>query len=430
MKIAIVTLGCRTNQAEMMGLEHSLLSQGHRLVDLSDEPDLCIINTCTVTSGADHQSRQFIKRAAQGSRAVIVTGCFGELNREELERMPGEIRFVHNIEKQNIVNQIESITSSDTEGIALSLPSETFQGSKRSRQRSIVKVQDGCNYSCSYCAIPLARGRSRSLPLHEIIGKIIEYESMGYKEVVLTGIHLGTYGMDLSPQKGLSHLIEEILTRTAIPRIRLSSLEVREIDARLLDLFQDQRLCSHLHVPLQSGDDNILKSMNRLYSSQDFLRSVDEIFSRVPDIGLGTDVIVGFPGEGEVEFGNTRRILEFLPFSYLHIFPYSPRPKTRAALFPKQVPGNIKKERATELRALGEEKRRRFIRRHEGKILDFIVEGGADSGWSGTTGNYIKVMLVAAEELQPGMLVNGRIARTEKGEAAAEVIFWREPSQL
>ncbi|NTU42584.1 MAG: tRNA (N(6)-L-threonylcarbamoyladenosine(37)-C(2))-methylthiotransferase MtaB [Nitrospirales bacterium] len=415
MKISIITLGCRTNQAESMTLEHNFAAKGHTLVDLSEEPDLCIINTCTVTAGADQQSRQLIQKAVRGGRRVIVTGCYGELNQEALQQISGDLTFVSNKDKSHIINLIRDESSDDAIRSSVGLSSPV------SRHRAIVKVQDGCNYACSYCAIPLARGRSRSLPLDGIMERIRECEAMGYKEVVLTGIHLGTYGIDLEPLKDLPKLIGDILVRTKIPRVRLSSLEVREVDERLLDLLQEQRVCSHLHLPLQSGDDKLLKSMNRMYTSVEFIGKVEEVARRVPGIGLGTDVIVGFPGEGEAEFLNTRRILEELPFSYLHIFPYSQRPKTRAAGFSGQVPGPVKKERASDLRALGDRKKEDFISGHVDQTIDLLIEERVKDGWSGTTGNYIKGVVPDCDGIQPGSVVNARVIAAEKGLARAVV---------
>jgi len=255
----------------------------------------------------------------------------------------------------------------------------------------------------------MARGRSRSIAVNDVINKIRFYESLGYKEIVLTGIHVGTYGLDLKPNESLSILLDNILKNTNIPRVRLSSLEVKEIDDELIELLKEDRVCKHLHVPLQSGDDNILKLMNRTYTVGDFLSGVERIFKRVPDIALGTDVIVGFPGEGESEFNNTRQLIESIPFSYLHIFPYSQRPGTKAATFAKQVAGSIKKERVAILREMGTIKKQDFIRKNIGRILDIVVEERGCDGLIGTTGNYIKVILEDSSDAEAGMLVNAHI---------------------
>lgn len=399
MKIAVLTLGCKTNQAESMRMEHALNKAGHQIVDISEKPDLCIINTCAVTSKADYQSRQVISKALKNTtKKVIVTGCYAELNKEQLENMGCDIEVIGNINKDSIINMISNGFSINNTSLGM-----------HARHRPIVKVQDGCNYSCSYCVIPMVRGRSRSVAVDDVINEIKSYEALGYKEIVITGIHLGTYGYDLKPKKTLSFLLHNILKNTNIPRIRLSSLEVKEIDDELIQLLKEDRVCKHLHVPLQSGDDNILKLMNRTYSVRDFISGVEKILKNVPDIALGTDVIVGFPGEGELEFNNTKQLIESIPFSYLHVFPYSSRPKTKAATFTNQVPGAIKKERVSILREIGMVKKQDFIKKNIGRTLDVIVEERCYEGVIGTAGNYIKVILKDSSDAEAGMLVNAHI---------------------
>ncbi|MBT9146229.1 MAG: Threonylcarbamoyladenosine tRNA methylthiotransferase MtaB [candidate division WS2 bacterium] len=411
MKIAVLTLGCKTNQAESMQIEHALGNSGHQIVDMAEKPEICIINTCTVTSKADYQSRQLIHRALKNNSKVIVTGCYAELNREQLKKAGSDIEIVKNVEKDKIINLITQNISGNTkmEKSCHSITPSLHPPVILSRHRPIIKVQDGCNYSCSYCAIPMARGRSRSISEDEVIKEIKFYESMGYKEVVLTGIHLGTYGLDLKPKKSLSLLVNNILINTNIPRIRLSSLEIKEITDELLELFDEDRVCKHLHIPLQSGDDNTLKLMNRTYSVDDFVSGIEKITKKLPDIAIGTDVIVGFPGEGEFEFKNTKYLIESMPFSYLHVFPYSSRSGTKAAVLPKQVAKVIKKERADMLKSIGMAKKQDYIKRHIGKTLDVIVENRCDKGLTGTTGNYIKVLMDDANAVKEGMLVNVRI---------------------
>lgn len=421
MKITILTLGCKTNQAESMQIEHALNNEGHQVVGLSEKPDLCIINTCTVTSKADYQSRQLINRALKNNSRVIVTGCYAELNHEKLKKIYSDIIIAKNNEKPHIINMILQKASSRilTNNYPISpLPPNSIT---LSRHRPIVKVQDGCNYSCSYCAIPMARGRSRSVPENEVIKEIKSYEAMGYKEVVLTGIHLGTYGLDLKPKKSLSVLLSNILKNTKIPRIRLSSLEIKEIDDELIELLKEDRVCKHLHVPLQSGDDNILKLMNRTYSVSDFIKGIEKIIIRLPDIAIGTDIIVGFPGEGGAEFNNTKYLIESIPFSYLHVFPYSLRPSTKAALLPKQVTSAIKRERVAVLMSIGIAKKQDYMRKQIGKTLDVVVETRCEDGFYGTAGNYIKVFIRDENNVKEGMLVNVHISRIENSTAVGSL---------
>lgn len=412
MKIAVLTLGCKTNQAESMQIEIALNDAGHQMVDLSEDPEMCIINTCAVTSRADSQSRQLIDKALRANSNVIVTGCYAELNSERLERKNNKVRVIKNTEKSNIINLFSGDTLINKRTIMDSYSSTKKSGhpSVSARHRPIVKVQDGCNYSCSYCAIPAARGRSKSISESDIINEIKLYESMGYKEIVLTGIHLGTYGLDLKPKKSLSVLLRNILINTKISRIRLSSLEINEMSDELVELFGEYRMCKHLHIPLQSGDDNILRLMNRNYSVNDFTSGIERIIKKVPGIAIGTDIITGFPGEGDIEFANTMSLVEFLDFSYLHVFPYSPRPNTKALMLNGRVKGDVIKKRAALLRDVGMAKKEDYIRRYIGKTLDIIVEERGREWLIGTAGNYIKVLCTEKNNsIHEGMLVNVKI---------------------
>lgn len=409
MKIAVLTLGCKTNQAESIHIEGSLNSSGHQIVDITEKPDICIINTCTVTSKSDYQSRQLIHKALKINSRVIVTGCYAELNYEQLRKIHGDIEIIKNEEKDNIINILRDNTLSNTlynqHPLALS------------RHRPIVKVQDGCNYSCSYCAIPLARGRSKSILSDKANREIKYYELLGYKEIVLTGIHLGTYGLDLKPKTSLSNLVKAILKNTKIQRIRLSSLEINEINEELLELITDSRICKHLHIPLQSGDNSILKLMNRTYSVSEYASGIEKVLRKMPDISIGTDVIVGFPGEGELEFNNTLRLIESIPFSYLHIFPYSKRPNTKAISLQGHIANFVKKERAAILRNIGLAKKQAYLIRHLNSILEVIIENKCKDGLIGTAGNYIKVLLENQNNIQPGMLINAKISGYEDNTA-------------
>ncbi len=412
MKIAVLTLGCKTNQAESLAFEQSLSNNGHSIVGLSEKPDLCIINTCTVTSKADYQSRQLINRALKSDAKVIVTGCYAELNHDKLKKIDSNIEIIKNTEKDNIINLVKQNSSSNKKDIVTK---------KRLRHRPFVKVQDGCNYSCSYCAITIARGRSRSIPVENVINEIKSLQSADYKEVVLTGIHLGTYGLDFKPKKTFSDLLRNILIKTKIPRIRISSMEVKEIDEELLELMTDERVCRHLHVPLQSGDDNILRLMNRTYNAYDFISGMERIIKKFPDISIGTDVIAGFPGEDDREFNNTKKLIKSMPFSYLHAFPYSRRPGTMAAAFKGHVPEAVKKERVAVLIDIGTAKKTAYIKKNIGKILDVVVENRTSTGFIGTTGNYIKVFIDNPERINEGMLVRAMIIKSRDMIAMARV---------
>jgi threonylcarbamoyladenosine tRNA methylthiotransferase MtaB len=381
-KISILTLGCKVNQAESFQIEGALKTSGHSIVDISEKPDFCIINTCTVTSKSDYQSRQLIRKAQRVGARVIVTGCYSELNKDFVKSMAGVEDVIENDKKLNIINKLSDLTATNS----LCLQS-------KSRCRLFIKIQDGCNYSCSYCTIPMARGRSRSIDPDTIVDQVNEAVYSGYNEIVLTGIHLGIYGHDLKHKVKLSDLLITILNKTKINRIRLSSLEVKEIDDGLLDLFTDKRICNHLHIPLQSGDNKILKLMNRVYNSEFFSRRIEKIHKRLPNVSIGTDVIIGFPGEGEPEFKNTYHLLERLPITYMHLFPFSPRPRTLASKMADSLPFITKKNRMQELSILNKKKKDQYLLSQVGNILEVLIEDVRDGKCIGTSGNYLKTEL-------------------------------------
>ncbi len=402
MKVSILTLGCKVNQAESQEIESYLRAAGWSIVDLSENPDLCIINSCTVTAKSDYQSRQLIRRAAKAGSKVILTGCYSEIMRDTASRMDGVYKVVPNDKKDLIFKDLIGNISSNT-----------FNYTGKSRY--FLKIQDGCNHSCSYCIIPAARGRSRSIQ-PEVIIERLQYISPYYNEVVLTAIHLGTYGYDLKPRIKLSKLIRMILKETPIKRIRLSSLEIREIDDELLELLNEARVCDHLHIPLQSGDDNILKMMKRNYRIDEYLKVVFKIFERYPDISIGTDVIVGFPGEGEEEFNNTRKVIEGVPFSYLHVFPYSIRKGTEAAGMRQTVREEIKKQRASIIRQIGQQKKLDYMRHQIGRVLDVLVERRVNDNYIGISSNYLRIKTTSKDvsikdivRLRVSEIINGEL---------------------
>ncbi len=398
MRVSFLTLGCKTNQAESSLLEASLRDRGWNIVDLKEKPDVCVINTCSVTAKTDYQSRQLIRRAGNVGSRVIVTGCYAELNKDFVSSMDGVSLVVGNSDKSNIVTMLAGEVSGDRLG---SLSSD--------KSRLFIKVQDGCNGSCSYCIIPKARGGSRSIEPDDIVQRIRSVSST-YNEVVLTAIHLGTYGYDLNPKVILSSLVQRCLSYTSIRRIRLSSLEITEINEDLLELYQDDRLCKHVHVPLQSGDDTILGQMNRNYNSGYFSDKLLYIHRVLPSACIGTDVIAGFPGESEKAFLNTYHLLESLPISYMHVFPFSVRPGTMASQLKDRVDFSLIKDRCDQLRGLSRRKQTEYVRKQIGESLEVLVERTEGPGTVlGTTGNYLKAR-VFLTDATPKDLVAVRIA--------------------
>ncbi|MGB9715040.1 MAG: tRNA (N(6)-L-threonylcarbamoyladenosine(37)-C(2))-methylthiotransferase MtaB [Thermodesulfovibrionales bacterium] len=380
MKFSVHTLGCRVNQSESDIIETSLKRAGWYATDLSQKPDYSIINTCTVTAKSDYQSRQLIRRALRAGSNVIVTGCYSQLHPEEVMAIDEKIKIIENKDKLKIVN------------ILLKNRDILITNISNKRARPYLKVQDGCNFSCSYCIVPIARGKSRSLDISEALKRAEEIESAGYNEIVVTGIHLGSYGNDLYPRINLSKLIKTLLNYTKIPRIRLSSIEISEVDNELIEVLEEERICKHLHLPLQSGDDSILKLMKRNYSSKDYIMTIEKIIKKIPDIALGTDIIVGFPGEGEREYLNTKKIINSIPFTYIHVFPFSSRPNTLASKMSNQCNPSLKKQRLNEIRALNIEKKIAYMKSYIGRELDIIIEENTiDEIAIGTSSNYLKV---------------------------------------
>ena len=409
MKVAILTLGCKVNQAESAFIAGGLSNRGMEVVDLSGQPDYCVINTCTVTAKSDYQSRQLIRRAVRTGAKVIVTGCYSQVNPGEVRQIEGVFEIVPNIMKYSIIDMLTYTVSSNT----LSLSG---------RSRPYVKVQDGCDNACTYCIVPKARGRSRSVDIPSILKVISELESKGYQEIVLTGIHLGSFGRDLQPGSRLVDLLRSILDGTGIRRIRLSSLELNEVDEELIELLQDPRICKHVHIPLQSGDDSILRLMNRKYKVKDFISAIERISGSVKNIAIGTDVIVGFPGEGSVEFSHTRETIESLPLAYMHIFPFSARPMTMASRMSRQNAIPVKRERFAVLNALNMKKKEEYMSSQLSKILDIVVEERCSNGTVlGTSSNYLKVR-TTSDGHRKGALICVGVSGIEDGVLTGDAI--------
>lgn len=404
MRISIKTLGCKANQSESSFIEGSLRREGYEIVDYDENPDLCIVNTCTVTSKADYQSRQLIRRAIRNGAKVIATGCYAQLRADEISNIEGAISVIGNSDKGNIIENINRLFNQKGKKVgSLRHGDSFFSGLYYSeRARAFLKIQDGCNNSCSYCTIPMARGRSRSLPFKDVLSLIGDLYISGYREVVITGIHIGSYGADLSHRVPLSEVIKESKALYPDLRLRLSSIEPDEFNEGLLSVISNNLICPHLHIPIQSGSDKVLKDMNRRYDRGFIKELINTIISINPDISIGTDVIVGFPGEGDEEFKETYKLIEELPLSYIHVFPYSKRPGTQAESLPNHVSYGVKKHRAGSLMGLAKKKKIDYISRYKNKILDVIIEGNdiTTGLYKGISSNYIRV-LVKGNGLRP-----------------------------
>lgn len=433
LKVGLTTLGCKVNQCDSAALAESLQAANFSLVPFSAYADAYIINTCTVTAFADFQARQLIRRALRTNpRArIIVTGCYAQTQAELLAAIDGVTFVVGNDQKHKIAGLL-SHPLSDRPRIFVgdiflqkqfpSAPPSRLAG----RTRAFFKIQDGCNAFCSYCIVPFARGKSRSLPVPDVLKGAQNFTLQNYREIVLTGIHLGYYGHDLQPRTDLSQTLERLLPQNPKTRFRLSSIEPNEISDDLLHLFgRFDNLCPHLHIPLQSGDDSILKMMKRSYDTALYRALIENVARTVVDIAVGIDVMVGFPGEGEEEFGHTRRLLEELPVAYLHVFPYSERPGTAALAIHPKVPEKIKKERAAILREVGVKKKEAFARRFLGKTLPVLVEQTRDKKTGlakGFSHNYLPVLLDKSPASLVNTLVRVKIEKVQEGKLTGRTL--------
>ena len=403
-KVAISTLGCKVNQYESAGILEMLDKSIYVSVPFNTKADCYIINTCTVTGRTDYQSRNLIRRAIRTNpeACIIVTGCYAQVAPHDLARIPGVSLVAGNAEKEHIPRLIKGLARGDPQLLVADIcEARKFSGLNplkfAGHTRAFLKIQDGCDSFCSYCIVPYARGSSRSLPQMDVLKEIETLARSDYREIVLTGIHLGVYGQDLVPPSNLYELMQHVDKNRLVGRLRLSSIEITETSDDIIRLIAEgTTLCRHLHIPLQSGDDMILSAMKRNYDSAFFKNRLQVIRQAIPDIAIGLDVMVGFPGEGEKHFDNTLRLIAELPVAYLHVFPYSERPGTVSSALPGKVDEAVKRRRGEILRKLGKEKRNSFTRRFVGKKLSVLVEHKKDNDtgfMKGFSDNYIPVVI-------------------------------------
>ncbi len=434
-RFVVTTLGCKVNQCESEAIEAKLKKSG--MVPAGNEKvSLCIVNTCAVTQKAAMQSRQAIRQAIRShpEARIIVTGCYAQTEPEKIRTIEGVHDIIGHMDKPRIPEMVIASKAEST-GPAAPLPSGDFQSqnsweqhpspSREHRTRPFVKIQDGCNAYCTYCIVPRARGRSRSLPPAAVMDEITELKRSGYREVVLTGIHLGHYGQDLSPKTSLFDLLRRILASSAIQRVRLSSIEPAELSEEIIRLAKHSpHLCRHFHVPLQSGDDRILTRMQRPYTSDFFRDLILKIHHLVPDAAIGVDTLIGFPGETRDAFNNTYALIQSLPLAYLHVFPFSPRKGTPAASYPDPVPVHTIQQRCRDMRALGSIKKREFYTKFIGTTAEVLIENREDRSTgllTGMTSNYLRVLIHGGAHLK-NTLVRARCTElTRKPEILGEL---------
>jgi threonylcarbamoyladenosine tRNA methylthiotransferase MtaB len=415
--VAFTTLGCRTNQNDTAEMQTILEKEGFSIVGSQETADIYVINTCTVTAKSDSTSRQAVKKslAINDGAMVVFTGCYAQNSPEEAAQIPGLDVILGNANKLEIADaikaQLSRLQQEDTFGLPLvqmsditqkwdfkTIPVTDFHG----KTKAFIKVQTGCDESCSFCTVVRARGRSISDSRENILNNVRHSLEAGFREITLTGINLGTYGMDMNPPETFSALVEEILNLEGEFRVRLSSINPMEIDDRLIELMAERNnLCSHFHIPLQSGDDTLLSRMRRNYNARQYREVVEKAVDRNPGLGLGADIIVGFPGETDAMFENTRRMIEDLPFTTLHVFSYSPRKGTEASGFTNDIPKAVKKERNKILTELGNQKARIFRESLLNQSIPVLAENSRDPQTGrlrGHSDTYIPVSFEGGDE--------------------------------
>jgi threonylcarbamoyladenosine tRNA methylthiotransferase MtaB len=439
-KFYIETLGCKVNQYESDGIASSLEEKGYIRGKKSQPADLCIINTCAVTSKAGMQSRQAIRKIIRNNplAKIIVTGCHAQTDPDQIRKIENIDQIVCHRDKtliadlivDQVVDQVDDLIVDQNDKLKsntnigqdinpqadpiTSIPKSFFSFKEPDHNknnqflsfekpvqgqmtRAYLKIQDGCNAFCTYCIVPYARGSSVSMPQDEVFKHLEGLARAGFKEVILTGIHTGMYGLDLDPPTSLFNLVKKIDFQKPVDRIRISSIEPCEINEGLIDLAcQDHILCDHFHIPLQSGDDEILQKMKRPYTSLFFEEMVLKIHGKMPFAGIGVDTLIGFPSETDKQFENTFKLIEKLPISYLHVFPFSARKGTPAYHFDNQVDPGVIKKRCARMRQLDKEKRLAFIRANMGRTLQGLVQQKEDKATGylkAVTSNYLTILV-------------------------------------
>lgn len=443
MRIAFATVGCRLNQFETDALRGRAQAEGHAIVPFEAAADVYVINTCTITAEADADSRRHVRQAVRRnpSGLVAVTGCYAQAAPKAVAAIPGVDLVLGNGEKPLLLAHVQDARKNAGARVHVGDVRDRRElddygpGIDSDRTRAFLKVQDGCNYRCSFCIVPAVRGGNRSQQPERILAEIRRLHGARFPEIVLTGIHLGTYGRDLRPPMSLADLCLRIAFLDEAPRIRLSSLDPHEVTSDLIRLLAESpRFCRHLHLPLQSGDERILRRMRRGHTAAEYRDLVLHLAAKVPGIAVSGDVIVGFPGEDDEAFQQTYDLLEALPVAGLHVFSYSRRPGTDAAEYPHQAPKAVKAERSRALRNLAARKAEVFCRRFLGETLTVVVldRDGPDGRLEGLSDNYLRVWFAGDPRLRGGVARVRAEAVTGRGlfGSLREVVGLRQPASL
>jgi len=427
MKVHLKTLGCRLNEAELETWAQAFQKSGHQITKQAETAQLIVINSCAVTQDAARKSRQLIRRIHRDNpqAKLVVSGCYATLNEDEAASLLGVDLIVSNKDKDQLVEKTLTELNMDSMPVLSTEPGEISLFT-RGRQRAFVKVQDGCRYRCTFCIVTVARGEESSRPVQAVIDEINALHQQGITEVILTGVHLGGYGSDLG--NNLSDLIKAILAETDIPRLRLGSLEPWELPDDFFELFNNPRLMPHLHLPLQSGSDTVLRRMARRCKTEEFSVIISQLRTQIPHFNITTDIIVGFPGETEEEWEDSFNFIKQIGFGHIHIFTYSKREGTKAAGLPDQVSNEVKKQRSRQLHELAEEMKLKFFESNVGNEFPVLWEGyseALDNGKQrvfGYTPNYLRVGCVINDDVSvENRTINCVLTAVDEGYVAGEL---------
>jgi threonylcarbamoyladenosine tRNA methylthiotransferase MtaB len=398
-RVALHTIGCKLNFSETSTIGNEFLNNGFDIVDFRENADVYVLNTCTVTENAERECRQLVRRALRQNpdAYVIVTGCYAQLRPEEIARIKGVDAVIGSKEKFNLFSTIENFEKKELSCIYVSPANElnhfgqALSTDADTRTRAYFKIQDGCDYKCTFCTIPLARGKSRSLAPDTVLSEFKHLLNSGYKEIILTGVNVGDYGKSINTD--LFNILKRMVKIPGKFRIRISSIEPNLLSDDIINLAaENEKICNHFHIPLQSGSPKILKAMKRRYNIDDYSRLIHKLKSKIGDLGIGVDVITGFPGETENYFMETYNFIKDLPVSYLHVFTYSERPDTEAILLDGKVNIHDRKRRNNMLRILSEKKRNHFYHSMKDRNLEVLFEGENIGGFiKGFSANYVRV---------------------------------------
>jgi len=436
-RVALHTLGCKLNYSETSSIGDQFLKKNFEVVDFQNKSDVFVLNTCSVTDSAEKECRQIIRRVLrQNPEAfIIVTGCYAQLRPAEIAKIDGVDAVLGSNEKFKLFSLIENFNKRDFTCISVT-PTENLtefgiahSTDADSRTRAFLKVQDGCDYNCSFCTIPLARGNSRSLPVKNVIEEFEKLLDSGYKEIILTGVNVGDYGKSID--SNLFNLLNTLIKIDKEFRIRISSIEPNLLSEEIIKLVADsEKFCDHFHIPLQSGSSRILKAMQRRYSASEYHNLIHKVKNVLPDTAIGVDVIVGFPGETEEDFIHTHNFLRELPISYLHVFTYSERPDTNAISLPGSVDVQERKRRNNILRILSEKKRAKFYIDMLGTTQEVLFENANKDGLiQGFSSNYIKFTTDYNDDL-PGHIVPVKISEVNDDFCTGEVLSHKNSIDL